>query len=239
MSYILAPLKTAGVTGIPVTSGDGVTRRGHPIYAIFVGDYPEQCLATAVKTGECPTCEVPRDELAETASYPLRDLEDILSALDTLDEGPTIYAQACADAGIKPVYHPFWEGLPYTNIFRSISSDVLHQLYQGIVKHLISWLKSCCGEEIDARCRRLPPNHNIRLFMNGISNLSRVTGKEHDQISRFLLGINIDIRLPDNHSSPQLVAAVRGILDFVYLHHGSEVSKARGAVWGQKRAVGV
>ncbi|KAJ7928183.1 hypothetical protein B0H13DRAFT_1573399, partial [Mycena leptocephala] len=52
---------------------------------------------------------------------------------------------------------PFWEGLPYTNIFRPISPDVLHQLYQGIVKHLIAWLKECCGEaEIDARCRRLP-----------------------------------------------------------------------------------
>ncbi|KAJ6528697.1 hypothetical protein B0H10DRAFT_2248646 [Mycena sp. CBHHK59/15] len=110
-----------------------------------------------------------------------------------------------------------FEGLPYANIFRSISSDVLHQLYQGIVKHLISWLKACCGEdEIDARCRRLPPNHNIRLFMSGISNLSRVTGKEHDQISHFLLGIIIDIHLPDNLSPNRLLAAVRGILDFVY-----------------------
>ncbi|KAF7355843.1 hypothetical protein MVEN_00912600 [Mycena venus] len=52
--------------------------------------------------------------------------------------------------------------------------------------------------------------------MSGISNLSRVTGKEHDQISRFLLGIIVDIRLPDNLSPSRLLAAVRGILDFVY-----------------------
>ncbi|KAJ6603059.1 hypothetical protein B0H10DRAFT_1721108, partial [Mycena sp. CBHHK59/15] len=45
----------------------------------------------------------------------------------------------------------------------------------------------------------------------------RVTGKEHDQISHFLLGIIIDIRLPDNLSPNRLLAAVRGILDFVYL----------------------
>ncbi|KAJ6565412.1 hypothetical protein B0H10DRAFT_1842561, partial [Mycena sp. CBHHK59/15] len=32
------------------------------------------------------------------------------------------------------IYHPFWEGLPYTNIFQAISPDILHQLYQGIVK---------------------------------------------------------------------------------------------------------
>ncbi|KAJ7814888.1 hypothetical protein B0H14DRAFT_3090055 [Mycena olivaceomarginata] len=199
-----------GVHGMPVTSGDGVTRRGHPIYATFVGDYPEQCLVTAIKTGECPTCE-------ET-EFPLRDLENILAALDTLDEGPTVYAKACAEAGIKPIYRPFWEGLPYTNIFRSISPDILHQLYQGIVKHLISWLKVVCGEaEIDAHCRRLPPNHNIRLFMNGISDLNRVTGKEHDQISRFILGIIVDIQLPNNLPSSRLIAAVRGVLDFVHL----------------------
>jgi hypothetical protein len=53
--------------------------------------------------------------------------------------------------------------------------------------------------------------------MKGITNLSRVTGKEHDQISRFLLGIIIDIRLPDNFSLTRLMSAVRGILDFLYL----------------------
>ncbi|KAJ7871099.1 hypothetical protein B0H13DRAFT_2555611 [Mycena leptocephala] len=127
----------------------------------------------------------------------------ILDALDKLDQGGTVYAQACQDAGIKPVVHPFWQDLPYTNTFLSITSDVLHQLYQGIIKHLIEWLKEACGEaELDARCCRLPPNHNIRLFMKAISNLNRVTGREHDQISRFLLGIIID--------------AVRGILGFVY-----------------------
>ncbi|KAJ7170233.1 hypothetical protein C8R43DRAFT_1120670 [Mycena crocata] len=53
--------------------------------------------------------------------------------------------------------------------------------------------------------------------MGGISNLSRVTGKEHDQISRFILALIIDVQLPDNISPAPLLAAVRGILDFVHL----------------------
>ncbi|KAJ6447954.1 hypothetical protein C8R45DRAFT_1057423 [Mycena sanguinolenta] len=208
MAFIFEALKEAGIQGMAVTSGDGVMRRGHPIYATFVGDYPEQC----------PTCDVPRDEFGEDTKFPLHDLEKILEALDTLDEGPTVYKKVCVEAGIKPVYHPFWEGLPYTNIFRSITHDILHQLYQEIMKHLISWLKAACGEaELDARCRRLPPNHNIRLFLNGISGLNRVTGKEHHQISRFILGIIIGIQLPDDLPSSCLLAAVRGILDFLHL----------------------
>ena len=50
--------------------------------------------------------------------------------------------------------------------------------------NLIAWIRVACGDaEIDAHCRRLPQNHNIRLFMKGISHLNRVTGAEHDQIS--------------------------------------------------------
>ncbi|KAJ7782081.1 hypothetical protein B0H14DRAFT_3585698 [Mycena olivaceomarginata] len=213
----LADLFTlAGVKGLPMASGDGVIRRAHPIVACYIGDYPEQLLVACVKTGWCPTCDCEHGNLGDSNKFPLRNLENILAALDTLDDGGTIYSEACRDAGIKPVVHPFWENLPYTNIFTSFTSDVLHQLYQGIIKHLIKWLKESYGEaELDARCRRLPPNHNIRLFMKGISKLNRVTGREHAQISRFLLGIIIDIRLPDGRSPIRLVPAVRAILDFV------------------------
>lgn len=38
------------------------------------------------------------------------------------------------------------------------------------------------AEEIDAHCRRMPPNHNIQSFMKGITTLTRVTGVEHDQM---------------------------------------------------------
>lgn len=75
-----------------------------------------------------------------------------------------------------------------------------------------------CGDtEINARCRRLPPNHNIHLFMNGISRLSRISGAEHNQICCFVLGLVIDIRLPNNLHNGHLLAAVSGMLDFLYL----------------------
>ena len=53
--------------------------------------------------------------------------------------------------------------------------------------------------------------------MKGISHLSRVTGTEHNQISRFLLAVVADVRLTDSHSNTRLVCAVRALLDFIYL----------------------
>ncbi|RPD62619.1 hypothetical protein L226DRAFT_458001 [Lentinus tigrinus ALCF2SS1-7] len=220
MTRILEPLAPVSVTGMPLASGDGVVRRGHPILAVYVGDYPEQVLVTGCKTGECPKCPVAREEVGEDTdtNRSLRNLRKVLDALDMIDQGPRAFKHACAEAGIKPLAEPFWADLPYTNIYHAITPDILHQLYQGIVKHLLVWLQDAFGDaEIDARCRRLPPNHNLRHFSKGLSNLSRVTGKEHQDIARILLGLIIDLRLPNGVSPARIVRATRAILDFLYL----------------------
>jgi hypothetical protein len=216
---IMQPLRKAGSEGIHMARGDGVIHDTRPIHAAEVGDYQEQVLIAGIKSGLCPTCPIPLEEIGQgKTEYDIRDLNEILKALSQADGHPTTFTKACLDAGIKPIYHPFWEDLPFSCIFHSFTPDILHQLYQGVIRHLISWLKDCCGkDEVDARCRRLPPNHGIRLFTKGISGLCRVTGKEHAQIASFILGIIIGIQLPDGHSSGKLLRAVRGLLDFFYL----------------------
>ena len=87
-----------------------------------------------------------------------------------------------------------------------------------MLKHLLKWVKSVFGViEIDARCRRLPPNHNIRLFMKGISCLLQLSGQEHNQICHIILGLVVDLPLPDGQSPARLIRAVRGLLNFLYL----------------------
>ena len=180
--------------------------------------YPEQLFVMGVKNGECPKGLIPHNELGnnEAECRPC-DLEAILDALALANDDPPKFTTACADAHIKPIYHPFWQ-FPFVNIFLSITPDVLHQILQGGLKHLVAWLKAVFGgAEIDVCCKHLPLNHNIRLFMNGITGLSRVTGKEHDEMSRILLGLLVDLCLPDNRSPAQLIGAVRALLDFLYL----------------------
>ncbi|KIJ15199.1 hypothetical protein PAXINDRAFT_77646, partial [Paxillus involutus ATCC 200175] len=219
MRELLSPMKEAGLHGVPMRSGDGVLRRVHMLVACYIGDYPEQLLVMGVKTGECPGCDIPRGKLGSAnTTYEFRDLKNILDALALVDGDPLQFTRACTQAGIKPIYRPFWQDLPYCNIYHTITPDVLHQLYQGLIKHLISWIKlAYCEAEIDARCKRLPPNHNICIFMKGMSGLSRVSGTEHDQMCRFLLGIVVDICLPGGASPARLVCAIRGLLDFLYL----------------------
>jgi hypothetical protein len=125
---------------------------------------------------------------------------------------------ACQRADMKPVEHPFWERLPLTDVFLSITPDILHQMLQGMVKHLIGWLTEIFGSaEIDARCCAMPPNHNIMLFTKGISNLSQVSGHEHKKMCSILLGLIVNLPVPGGHDSSHIVKAVCSLLDFLYI----------------------
>ncbi|KAF8999529.1 hypothetical protein BDQ17DRAFT_1391519 [Cyathus striatus] len=204
MHQVLKPIIPAGIDGVFMATATGDIHRNHPVFATFIGDYPEQVLTTCTQTGDCATCPTKNKKL--------------VNALSSFDADPAGFLQVCKEAGIKPVAEPFWKNLPYVNIYQSITPDVLHQLYQGIIKHLVSWIIAACGSaEINACCQWLPPNHNICLFMKGISSLSHVTGQEHSQMACILLGLVIDIPLPNSLSSTHLICAVQAILDFLFL----------------------
>ena len=219
---ILSPLELAGVDGIWMSTGSGNLYRVHPILAAFISDYPEQLLVTLGLNGDCPRCPKDRNNLGEHDNNTdinalTRDLAEILDALATFDTDTGQFIKACTSIRIKPAPLPFWLKLPFLHIHRSITPDILHQMYQGVMKHVIQWIISVIGStEIDARCRRMPPNHNIRVFTRGISSLSRVTGQEHDQMCRLLLGLVIDAPLPNGLSNARLLRCVRGIMDFLY-----------------------
>ena len=219
MGRILALLKEAGKEGVPMRSGDGVLRCIHLIVAVYACDYPEQLLVTCIKTGECLKCLVTNKEL-ENPAVPLLycDMEKILDILGLINNNPIKFNKSCDEYHIKPIIHPFWEDLPYVNIYQSITLDALHQIYQGIIKHIFSWVISIySANEIDEQCKCFPPNHHIWVFSKGISSLSCLTGQEHNQMCQFLIGLIIGALLP-NIRNPQLVVhAIRAILDVIYL----------------------
>lgn len=201
-------------------SADGVWHRCHPILVAFVGDYPEHFLVTCTYSGCCPKCTVPRDQLGNFIKFPLQDCDRALDIYELADGDTMQFYATCLTAGLKPVQRPFWEFLPLSNIFLSITLDILHQLLQGVMKHILSWVANSCVfglEEINARCCRLPPNHNIMIFTKGITTLSHVSGLEHKKICCILLGLVVNLPLPGGQSPIYIIQAIWALLDFLYL----------------------
>lgn len=95
---------------------------------------------TCTYNGRCPKCEVPQGCLGEYETFPSRFQSTAISTYLLADGDAFPFHCACRDAGLKPVYHPFWEMLLLADIFLSITPDVLHQLLQGMMKYLVKWL---------------------------------------------------------------------------------------------------
>ncbi|KAF8258427.1 hypothetical protein EI94DRAFT_1912347 [Lactarius quietus] len=209
MRKILALITAYGETGVAMLSSDGIWRRCHPILAAFVGDYPEQALVTCTYQGRCPKCIVPPEELGNYFRSPRRDYDEVLATFRLAEGDVRAFHLACHKADLKPVFHPFWEALPLVDIFISITPDILHQMLQGIMKHLIAWVTSVFGATIvDTRCKSMPLNHHITTFAKGITILSRVTGLEHKQMCKILLGLIIDLSLTTGESPARLIKSL-------------------------------
>ncbi len=70
MGKVLDLIWFYGETGLMMMCRDGTWCRCHPIFATFVGDYPEQALVTCTYNGHCPKCLVPHNQLGEYDYFP-------------------------------------------------------------------------------------------------------------------------------------------------------------------------
>lgn len=214
MKLIFESLIQPGKDGVELISGDGRVRSCHPILAGASLDYPEQCLCAAVRYGECPICGCHPSELGDFAESPLRKQSDTLKILARAKKKTNWAAlnSFLKEYGISPVFEPFWSDLPHANIHASITPDTLHQLFQGMIRHLTKWLQRIVGpKELDQRLQRLPPNHALRIYHSGISSFSTMSGNEHRQLTKQLLGCLVGI------VDSQTIHATRALIDFVYL----------------------
>lgn len=214
MKLIFKSLRQPAKDGVDLYSADGQVRHCHPMLAGASLDYPEQCLVAGVRYGECPICGCTPDTLGDYADNPKRTQAQILKilAIAKLKTTQTALDEYLKTWGIAPIFKPFWEDHPHTDIHSAITPDILHQIYQGLIRHLTKWIQRLIGpKEFDQRLSRLPPNHPLHVYNHGISSFSNMSGNEHQQITKQLLGCIIGI------VDAKTLRATRALLDFVYL----------------------
>ncbi|KAG1721614.1 hypothetical protein EDB19DRAFT_1898301 [Suillus lakei] len=201
--------------GIELISGDGAVRLGFPVLAAYVADYPEQALVTCTRYAQtCPKCFVTKDELGNhVTGDPRYQKKSICTIRHTSQQSTRVRADAAVrDHGLNLILNPFWIELLHCNIHDAITPDILHQIYQGLVRHLCGWISTLIGDaELDARFKRMPRAHGVRLFSHGISGLPQVSGPEHREICKQLLGCIVDAP----GAPAGVIRATRSLLDFL------------------------
>ncbi|KAK7030916.1 hypothetical protein VNI00_013862 [Paramarasmius palmivorus] len=88
MKHIMAPIREPGINGMLVVDGNGVARRGHPIMAVYVADYHEQCLASTAKYGRCAAlCGVVKENSGDDQTdFPFLNLASALEVFEIISE---------------------------------------------------------------------------------------------------------------------------------------------------------
>jgi hypothetical protein len=185
------------------------------VVAAYAADYPEQALVTCTRYLQtCPKCFVSKNELGKHVTREPRHQKESIRTIRHANQQST---RARADAilkdhGLKLIPDAFWVGLPYCNIHNAITPDILHQIYQGLVRRLCEWVRTLIGDaELDARFKRMPHVHGVRHFSNGISCLTQISGSEHREICKQLLGCIIDAP----GAPAGVIRATRNLLDFL------------------------
>jgi hypothetical protein len=84
-----------------------------------------------------------------------------------------------------------WE-LPLSNIYSTITPDMLHQVKKGVWEHLVRLVlkiakqddSSRAVQELDLRIRLVPRYLGLKSFSRGISNTVHMTASEYLQTMR-------------------------------------------------------
>ncbi|KAL6305612.1 hypothetical protein BKA93DRAFT_844890 [Sparassis latifolia] len=214
MKKILASVAKAGQTGVVMTCADGLQRAIWPIVAAYIADYPEQCLVACCMENRCPMCQVPPERRGEHETHLKRDEQETLSFLAGVDAGMNDphTKEKFKELGLRPVYPPFWQDLPHSDVFQWFTPDLLHQLHKGVFKdHLVKWCMTLVGpDEVDARFHSMSQVTGLRHFEHGISAVSQWTGSEHKEMEKVFLGLVMGCA--DAH----VVKAVCAVIDFIY-----------------------
>ncbi|KAG9080792.1 hypothetical protein FRC06_006159, partial [Ceratobasidium sp. 370] len=223
MEKITEPLRTASKDGVEMPCGDGRFRRGYPIVAGVLADWPEQCMMACTSQSGCPKCiqkERGRGDFGQHARP--RTNEETLEALkkyfETGDEGEL------KGLGLKP-WWPWWADLPYVDFAAALMPDILHQIHQGMVKtHLARWLRELVGKRrVDQCFMAMPEAEGMRHFGKGLSKLKgQWTGRESREVAKQLLPIAAGQR--SRKLDPDLTGLTRAILEFSYRAQASRMT---------------
>src|SRR3984885_15707300 len=95
---------------------------------------------------------------------------------------------------------PFTTSWPYSDIHGAISPDILHQVFKGVFKHVMTWVvdhisryhmmtdKAVKGE-LDRRFQQMLPWPGLKEFNKGISAIKTWQGHEQKDMMRVYIGV--------------------------------------------------
>jgi len=162
---VLAPLQQVVQEGTVMDCADGKTRLCFPILSVWIADHAEHTALHGIGSKSCPKCEVPCKNLGgnplkmyETRDYiPYRE-----KALRHEPAEVTSIAEYFQQVGVK-IGNNVFAGLDRVNPADLHKPDLLHNIYLGLVKHMMEGGRGSCKSINGSRLSTMP-GKKLRLI---------------------------------------------------------------------------
>ena len=218
LDFILSPLKMAAKIGVMMNDARGFSRYCFTPLAAYIADTPEAAMLSGVCRKTSHLTLATYKEFGDPHQHTPRIGSDTLTKLQTLATSidPTAdikaYVHAAKKLRLNGVHLPFWRDWPLADPSIFFPPEPLHHWHKQFWDHDVKWCIHVLGEhEIDFRFSVLQPHTGFRHFREGISKMKQVTGREHRNIQRYIVGV-IAGKAPND-----FVSAIRALMDFRYL----------------------
>ncbi|KAI0061984.1 hypothetical protein BV25DRAFT_1916289 [Artomyces pyxidatus] len=199
LAFMLESLRTPRAFGTLVDSQPRPLK-GFPLVAVVSMDYEEMVRAALILGANsgypCPICLVPRElqgDLSQT--WERRTVEGTRQLVVAARSLKTKKARSAKlkEQSVRDLKNTFVEIMnPVCSIYDAFVADPLHQIEQGTFgKHLWPWivgmLSADAQAELDENFKSLSRYPDVHHFPNGVTQLSNLSGNEHNIIARYLL----------------------------------------------------
>lgn len=202
----------------------------------MIADYEEQVLICNCKMNiQCPRCQVPPSERQNLmVEWPIRTHEQMQHQIRT-QSNPRKKIPRSNDNWVHKYENFAWHHT-YVNIHDCMGSDMLHQLYKGLVKDLIkhltmlitsvkqptttskatlksgrSFRDSAGSIQLDARFAAIPLYTGLKHFKS-FSQVQQWTGSEDKDVLRVLISVITPLLI---NTIPDAIVYTRALADFV------------------------
>ncbi len=121
-----------------------------------------------------PICHVPpKEREIVTKSWDLQTHESTWEQLERQVNNPALQRDKAADGWLHPRESFAWDH-EYVNIYAILLSDILHQLYKGVVTNLVSWITKTIIEVSIPRCLAKKRGHEGQLKLGQTNKVTQL-----------------------------------------------------------------
>ena len=215
LDITLEPLKQAARLGIMMNDPLGNLRLCYTPLASYVVDTPEACMLAGVGGKTSPVTTAMYKHFGDNFRHPSRTKMFTLQQLQNIDVNPDDFDQyfkAAQEYRLNGVSRPFYRNWAFSDPSQFFNPEVLHHWHKFVWDHDIKWSINIVGAaELDFRFSVLQPSVGYRHFGEGVSHLTKVTGRTQRDVQRYLIAV-IAGAAPSS-----VVLAMCSLMDFRYL----------------------